>query len=353
MEGSISSSPEDGIVMIYFGSPESFIGLILIPMLIVFYVWVFKRKKKLLIRFGKIESVRKLISQVSYGAQYIKAILLIIIALLLVFVLARPQYGAIQRPIIQRGVDIMIAIDVSNSMLARDITPNRLARAKEQLRNLIHRVKGDRIGIIAFAGDAFIACPLTLDKGLAADILDSIDTKTVPIQGTAIGDAIRMAMRAYERSGQGHKVLILLTDGEDHEGAPLEAAKEAAKSGIIIYAIGIGSERGELIPLEGGKYKEDRSGHKVTSKLDFTILQKIALSTGGKAVKANPTGDLELDIIYSDISTLDKKLQQSRTYTLYEDRFQWILLPTLLLLILESLKSDRARVRRAFKESYK
>lgn len=338
--------------MIYFGSPESFIGLIIIPILIVFYIWVFARKKKLLMQFGKMESVRKLIRQVNYSSQYMKAALLIIIAMLLVFALSRPQYGAIQRPVIQRGVDIMIAIDTSNSMLARDIKPNRLARAKEQLKAMIRMVKGDRIGIMAFAGEAFVACPLTLDKGLAADILEAIDTKTVPIQGTAIAETIKSAVKSFEKTGESHKVLILLTDGEDHEGETLDAAKEAAKAGIIIYAIGIGSESGELIPLEDGTYKEDKDGHKVTSKLDFTLLQKVALTTGGKAVKANPRGDLELDIIYSDISTLDKKIQQSRTYSLFEDRFQWVLLPALLLLIFEALKSDRVRVKRQMEGHY-
>lgn len=342
----------EGTNLIYFGAVENLIWLVLIPALIFFYIWVFKKKKKLLMQFGKLQSVSKLLRQVSYSSQYWKAALTILAALFLVFALSRPQYGSIERPVVQRGVDIMIAIDTSSSMLARDMKPNRLSRAKEQLKNLIRRVKGDRIGIIAFAGQAFVACPLTLDKGLAADILDSIDTNTVPVQGTAIAETIKSAVKTFEKSGESHKVLVLLTDGEDHEGETLEAAKEAAKAGIIIYAIGIGSESGELIPLEDGKYKEDKFGHKVTTKLDFTLLQKVALTTGGKALKSNATGEIELDTIYESIGTLDKKIQQSRTYSLYEDRFQWMLLPALLLLIIEAFKSDRVRVRKTTEGRY-
>ncbi len=338
--------------MIYFGSPQSFIGLILIPVLILFFVWVFKRKKSLLLRFGKNESIKKLIRNVNYRAQYIKAGMIIFAVLLMVFTLSRPQYGSIERPVIQRGIDILIAIDTSVSMLARDIQPNRLTRAKDQLKSLIRYVKGDRIGILPFAGEAFVACPLTLDKGLASDILESIDTNTIPIQGTAIAGTIKKAVQSFEKTGENHKVLILLTDGEDHEGETMEAAKEAAKAGIIIYAIGIGSETGELIPMPDGTYKEDRGGHKVTTKLDFGLLQKVALTTGGAAIRANPKGDLELNKIYEDIGKLDKKIQQSRTYTLYEDRFQWVLLPALLLLILESLKSDRVKVRKTTEGHY-
>jgi len=314
-----------------------------IPLIVLFYVWVFGRKKRLLTRMGSWDLVRRLVESRSEFRQALKAGLLVLTIGLLLFSLSRPQYGSIERPIIRKGVDIYIAIDTSLSMLAEDIKPSRLSRAKEQLKGLIHRLRGDRVGIITFAGTAFIQCPLTLDYGLAQNTLDTIDQESVPVPGTAIGEAIRTAAASFERSAKGEKVLILLTDGEDHETDPLGAAKEAAKAGIRIYSIGIGSEKGEPIRLTDGSFKKDKEGHTVNSQMDLVLLQKIAQATNGKTIKANPTGSLELDAIYEDIGHLQKETLRSRTYTVYEERFQYFLLPVILLLILEMLMSDRKR----------
>ena len=327
----------------HFGNQTILYGLFGIPLIVLFYVWVFGRKKKLLTRMGSWDLVKRLIESKSETRQALKAGLIVLAIGLFLFSLSRPQYGSIERPITRRGVDIFIAIDTSLSMLAQDIKPSRLARAREQLKGLIHRLKGDRVGIITFAGTAFIQCPLTLDYGLAQNILDTIDVDTVPVLGTAIGEAIRTATGAFERSAKGEKVLILLTDGEDHETGPLEAAKEAAKAGIRIYSIGIGSEKGEPIHLPDGTFKKDKEGHTVNSQLDLVLLQKIAQATNGKTIKANPTGGLELDAIYDDIGRLQKQTLLSRTYTIYEERFQYFLLPVIFILILEMLMSDRKR----------
>lgn len=327
----------------HFGNQTVLYGLFGLPFIVLFYVWVFRRKKSLLSRMGAWELIQRLIASTSRAKQILKAALLAFGIGLLIFSLSRPQYGSIERPISRKGVDIFIAIDTSLSMMAEDIAPNRLTRAKEQLKGLIHRLKGDRVGIITFAGTAFIQCPLTLDYGLAQNILDTINIDSVPVQGTAIGEAIRNAARSFERSAKGEKVLVLLTDGEDHETDPEGAAKEAAREGIKIYSIGIGSEKGEPIRLSDGSYKRDKEGHTVNSRLDLVLLQKIAQLTNGKTIKANPTGGLELDAIYEDIGLLQKQTLRSQTYTIYEERFQYFLLPVILILILETLTNDRKR----------
>lgn len=329
-----------------FGNPNFLIALVLLPFLLGFFLLVFKRKWRLLQKFSNSRVLQKLIKSTSVKAQYLKIGLIMVAMALLIVAIARPQYGAIERPLVRKGVDIMIAIDTSLSMRAQDIKPSRLARAKEQLRGLLYRLRGDRVGIITFAGMAFVQCPLTLDYGIALDILDTIDTNSVPVRGTAIGEAIRKATDAFKHTEKGYRVLILLTDGEDQGSDPVGAAKDAAKEGIKIYCIGIGSTQGMPIPVEQGGFKEDKKGHKVNSRLDFTTLEKIALATGGKAVKANPHGELELDQVYGDIDKMQKKTEESRIHTIYEDRFQYVLLPAVILLILEGITSDRTRKRR-------
>jgi len=327
-----------------FGNQTILYGLFALPLVVIFYLFVFRRKKMLLLRLGSWELIRRLLPAVSRRRQILKAGMLILAVALLVFSLSRPQYGSIERPITRKGVDIFIAIDTSLSMLTQDIQPSRLARAEEQLNGLIHRLRGDRVGIITFAGTAFVQCPLTLDYALAQNILETIDADSVPIAGTAIGMAIRTATNAFERSAKGEKVLVLLTDGEDHETDPLGAAQEAAKAGVKIYSIGIGSEKGEPIRLPDGSFKKDSDGHVVNSRLDLVLLQKIAQATGGKTIKANPKGSLELDVLYADIGLIQKKTLRSQTYTIYEERFQYFLLPVILLLIMEMLTGDRKRV---------
>jgi len=327
----------------HFGNQNILYLLFGLPLVALFFLWVFRRKAMILKLLGSWDLVKRLIRTTSSTRQVIKAALLTFCVGLLIFSLSRPQYGSIERPIARKGVDIFIAIDTSLSMMASDIKPNRLARAKEQLKGLIHRLKGDRVGIITFAGTAFVQCPLTMDYGLSQNILDTIDHSSVPVQGTAIGTAIRVATRSFEKSARGERVLVLLTDGEDHETDPLEAAKEAANAGVRIYSIGIGSEKGEPIRLPDGSFKKDTEGHTVNSRLDLVLLQKIAQYTDGKTIKANPKGGLELDVLYADIGLIQKKTLRSRTYTIYEERFQYFLLPAILLLILEMLLGDRRR----------
>lgn len=308
----------------------------------LFFLWALARKKRLLERFGQSEIVCKLTRGVSRGRQNWKYALLLTAVAFLLFSLSRPQYGAIERPLRRRGVEVAIAIDCSRSMLSEDIKPNRLARARQQLRGLIQRLEGDNVGVIAFAGIPIIQCPMTSDYDMALNLLDSIDVDSVPVQGTAIGNAIRKSFQVFKTAGKGYKVLVLLTDGEDHEGDAVKAAEEAAKEGVVVYPIGIGSPKGAPIPLPEGGYKESDGG-KVNSRLDFDLLRQIAAATGGTAILANPTGDLELREVYKRIASLKEKDLHSTSMTIYSERFQYFLAVAILLLIAEMTLSDRKR----------
>jgi Ca-activated chloride channel family protein len=307
------------------------------------YLWVRRRKARLLARFASPEIAGKLTRGVSPARQHWKFALLTAALALVLFSLARPQYGAIERPLRRRGVEVLIAIDCSKSMLSQDMKPNRLERARAQLRDLIRRLEGDDVGVIAFAGIPIVQCPLTSDYDMAINLFDSIDADTVPVGGTAIGAAIGKAAETFRGTDYGHKVLVLLTDGEDHESDPLKAAQEAAKQGIRIYSIGIGSVEGAPIPLPEGGFKEAAEGGKVNSRLDFDTLSRIAAETGGKAIKANPSGELEVKEIARAIDALKGRDLHSTAMTIYAERFQYFLAPAILLLLAEMALGERKR----------
>ncbi len=331
-----------------FANPYSLYLFLLIPILISFYIFVFKQKKKSLALFGNPELIKNLMASTSKTKQIIKTILILTSFLFLILALAGPQIGTKLVQVKRKGLDIIIAIDTSLSMTAEDIKPNRLAKAKMELESLIDQLQGDRIGIIAFAGTAFVQCPLTLDYQAAKMFLNLINTDLIPQPGTSIGEAIKLAINSFSQKERKYKVLILLTDGEDHHSPPLKASDEAKKEGIKIYTIGFGSLKGELIPLydERGdiiSFKKNKKGAAVMSKLDEMTLRKIALNTGGKYYRAT-AGELEVEHLYKDISRLEKKELQSKFFSQYEDRFQYFLAVCLLLLFIELLLPARKKI---------
>lgn len=313
-----------------------------LPALAACFWWAFRRRRRLLERFAGAAVVDRLIDSVSRRKQIAKAVGLVAAVGLIVTALARPQWGSHRLPIRRKGVDVIVAVDTSRSMLARDVAPSRLDRAKFLLRSLVKRLRGDRVGVIAFAGAATVECPLTLDYDLALSVLDVIDADTIPVQGTAIGDTIRAAVKAFERTGRAERVLVLLTDGEDQGTDPVGAAEEAAKAGVTIYAIGIGSRQGNPILIDG-KVKKDAQGDPVRTRLDAETLQRVALKTGGKYIEAQPGGDVELQEVYASINQLQKTVQESKLSTIYEERFVWFLLAAALILAWEMLQNDRVR----------
>jgi Ca-activated chloride channel family protein len=327
-----------------------YVLLILLPLLIVFYWFVFRMKRRAKERFGNLALIEKLSLSFSPKKRRRKVDLMLLGVFFLLFSLARPQLGTKLTLMKRKGVDIVIAMDVSFSMLAEDIKPNRLEKAKQEINGLISRMKGDRVGLVAFAGVPFIQCPLTLDYSAAKMFLDIIDINLIPQPGTAIGGAIRTSIQTFNQKERKYKVLILLTDGEDHDSDPLGAAEEASKEGIRIYTIGIGSVQGELIPIKDNRgqvtgFKKDKEGSVIVSKLDEVTLQKIALTTGGKYYHAT-SGEMELDKIYNEISKMEKKELEGKLLTQYEDRYQYFLLLSVVFLTIEFLLSER-RSRRA------
>ncbi len=327
----------------HWGSGVYLNFLLLVPILVVFFIFASSRKRKSLDIFGDRIVVEKLLSSKSVAKERTKKILIVIATSFLILSLARPQIGTRLTMARRRGVDVLIAIDTSISMKAQDIKPSRLEKAKLEVSSLIDKLKGDRVGILTFAGDSFVQCPLTLDYNAAKMFLSIVSPGMMPRPGTAIGDAIKRATTAFIKKERKHKILILLTDGEDHDTNPVEAAKEAKKEGIIIYTIGIGTEKGEPIPLSNKRgYKKDKHGSVVMSKLDSATLQKIALVTDGKYYHATPR-EFELDKIYDEINKMEKKELSSRLFTQYEDRFQYFLGIALLLLCIEFVIGDRKK----------
>jgi len=331
----------------HWGNPGYLNFLLLIPAAIVFFILAGIGKRKKVEKFGDSALMEKLSSSKSLVKERIRKALIVVVLSFLVIALAKPQIGGRLTMTKRYGVDIMVAIDTSSSMLAQDIKPSRIEKAKLEISSLIDKLKGDRVGILTFAGDSFMQCPLTLDYSAAKMFLNIIEPGMMPKPGTAIGDAIKVAAKGFTKKERKHKVLILITDGEDHNTNPEEAATEAKKEGVIIYAIGIGTSKGEPIPVmdSSGKisgYKKDKSGEVVMTKLDEEMLQKIALITDGKYYHAT-AGEFELDKIYSEIDRMDKKELSSRLFTQYEDRFQYFLGVAFILLCIEFITGDRKK----------
>jgi len=326
----------------YFASP--LIMSFLLPVLLILIAGLFissKIRRKKLDAFIDSSLKPVMIEKRLTSIRTFKDTCLVFAVLFLFVAFARPQWGKKESEVTSKGQDIIVAIDVSLSMLAEDMKPNRLEKAKFELKSFIESLKTDRIGIITFAGRAFLQCPLTLDYEAAKMYLDIIDPGSIPVPGTAIAEAINLAVKAFEETELKNRVLIIITDGEDHEGKVLEAAAEAKKQGVVIHVIGIGSTTGEPIPLRDGSgsligYKKDKSGSIVTTKLNDELLRKIALVGGGNYFSASTTQD-ELSRILYDISKMEKKTHSSLRLDRYQDRYGWFLVLGLVFLLLETI----------------
>lgn len=328
-----------------FGDPQAFWYVLAVPACVLFYLWAFRRKRRALNAFGNAALMAKLTSATSRARQAVKAGLVACALLFLVLALVQPQFGTRLELLHRRGVDVIVALDTSMSMLAEDIRPNRLRRALIEIEAFVDRLEGDRIGLVAFAGKSFVLCPLTLDYGAAKLFLDSVDTQIIPVQGTAIAEAIRTATRAFGASERKYKVLVLITDGEDHGGDPVAAAEAAAEAGVRIFCVGVGTPDGELIPVRGDgrvAFLKDRQGNYVKTRLDEAALVEIARITDGSYIRS-AGGAVGLEEVYSRISEMEKKELGSRKYTQYEHRFQWPLALAVACLAAEALLSDRRR----------
>ena len=334
-----------------FGNPEYFLLMGMIPVIALFFFIVYRRKAAALARFAAAPLIRKLSSSSGPARYILKCTFFCLFLFFVTFALVRPKFGVKMEMIERKGVDIMIALDISHSMLAQDITPNRLERAKFEIRRFINLLRGDRVGLIIFAGESFVQCPLTLDHAAAQTMLQSVSADWVQLQGTALAEVIRQAARALGGQNRKHRVLIILSDGEDHEGNMGEAARAAAREGVIIYTVGIGSSSGVPIPMNQGRgnvvYKKDNAGNLVMTRLNSVILERIAIETNGKYFHAGT--NLDLTRIYNEISKMEQtEFGMSKTIV-YEEQYQIFLLIAILFILIEFLISERARRREAWK----
>jgi Ca-activated chloride channel family protein len=335
--------------MFRFGYESVLSGYVLVPLLGVFFWYVWRLRRRAVERFGDVELIRKLSESTNARGQAAKMALMLVAVTVLVTALARPQFGTRVETVTREGQDIVVALDVSASMLAEDITPNRLEKAKNAIRQLIENLDGDRIALVAFAGEAFVQSPLTADYAPATMFLNAMEPDLIPVQGTNLGEALRVSLDAFEAGQEQHRVLIVITDGEDHEGAIDQAVENAAEQGIRVYAVGVGSPDGVPIPDVDDRgrrvgYKRDENGDVVTTSLDEATLERIASATGGRYYRATAR-ESELEGLADEIAGMAGRQFEARQTTQFEEQYQIFLGLGLALLLIELLIPERRRVR--------
>lgn len=317
--------------------------LALLPLILLLVIAIWKQKKSLK-KFGESNLVRNSLVDIAKNKPVVKFIFRSIALIFLILGIANLQLGSKLEKVKRSGIDLMIAIDVSKSMLAEDIKPSRMESAKQFVSRLIDRMQNDRIGLIIFAGNAYLQMPLTIDYASAKMFLKTINTNMVPTQGTAIGEAIRLARESFDASQNKHKALIVISDGEDHEEGTLDLAKEFNEEGGKIYTIGIGSAKGAPIPIYRGStqvdFKRDQEKNVVLSKLNEVMLQQLAVAADGKYIRLTGSPN-ELDYLAKELASIEKKDFEERVFTDYDDKFQYFLAIALLFLVIEQLISYR------------
>lgn len=328
-----------------FAEPMFLWGLLTLPLFALLFVYAYHRRKKLAARFVSLSMLPKLSTSVSPWRRLAKVLLLLLAIAFLFVALARPQWGRKMEHIERRGLDLVLLQDISLSMLAEDIKPNRLTRSRHEISAFLESLSGDRVGLVAFSGEAQVMVPLTLDYGTVQMMLRELNPGW-PMPGTNLENAIRKGMSLYRNAGTGgqYSVMILMSDGEELEAAAVNAAKEAAEMGIRIYTIGIGSREGVPIPVPSRNgevaYKKDVQGNIVTTRLEDGTLQEIASVTGGLYFYASP-GEFQLQKVLTEIASLEKKEQASDRMENYQDRYQIFLGLAALLFLIEALVSER------------
>jgi Ca-activated chloride channel family protein len=330
-----------------FAHEHYYYGFWLVAGIIILLVWSNRMKRRRLRVFAQQKLLDEITRNVNVKGQIVAQGVLVLVLTFGILALMRPQWGFHWQEVKRRGLDILIAIDTSKSMLASDVKPNRLERSKLAIKDLIKKLQGDRVGLIAFSGTAFLQCPLTIDYGGFLLALNDITVSTIPRGGTSISRAIETALESFKGGQKQFKVLVIITDGENHEGDPLQLAERARREGIKIFCIGIGTREGELIQVTGpgGKktFMKDSGGTVIKTRLNEDLLQRIAFTTGGMYVRSSGS-EFGLDLIYDErLSKMEKREIKSQMSKLYYERFQIPLALCLVLLLLEPLIGDRKR----------
>lgn len=330
--------------IIRFENPEWIHLFWMIPVLVFVFSmsrYLYRRAMK---RFGKEETVKKMIDLQSFSRPYVKFLFILLAFTLLAFAVMNPQVGSRMEEARMEGVDIVIALDVSRSMLAEDVRPNRLERARMAVSRLLEQLGQDRVAIVVFAGTAHTQVPMTTDHHAARMVLRNLSTESVPVQGTAIGSALARASLAFVDEERSHKTIILISDGESHEDDPVGYARMAAERGITIHTVGVGSREGAPIPVYENEqmtgHLRDADGRVVVSKYDEDTIREIAVVTGG--IFQHGSGpDLGLDLILEEIREMEKEAYETSIFADYESRFHYLAALALILLILETVILDR------------
>ena len=333
--------------MLYFANPAYLWLLLLVPLIPVAYAIAMALRRRRVRAFGDEELVEALMPSRSAARGWWKTVLFTLAFAFFVIGLSRPLIGAKLAERETKGAEIMICLDVSNSMLAQDYTPDRLSRAKLAISKLVDKLKDDRIGLVVFAGTSFVQLPITTDYVSAKMFLNTIDTRSVPVQGTAIGEAMLTAARSFSAQSERSRAIIVITDGENHEDDPVEAARQIAETGIRIYTIGVGSQRGQPIP-EGGSLMKDRNGEIVVSRLDEDTLREIAKAGKGTYVHAGKD-EFGLEPIVEEINKFEDERFNSVVFEEYDEQYMYFLGIALFLLVIEMLIGDRRSKRSLFK----
>ena len=327
-----------------FGSPLYLYALLALPALMAFVWWAFARRAALVQRIGDPALIERLSMTVNRGMRRRRLVLWFLGIALIIIALARPQWGSDVQIVEHRGVQVMVALDISLSMLAQDLKPTRLDRAKLEISDMMSRLTGDEVGIVLFSGASFIQFPLTFDYATARTYLRNASPDAITRQGTVIAKAIETAMTGFNEERVSQKIIVIMTDGENHEGDPIAAAQQAAEDGAVVYTVGFGSPEGEPIPVYDAQgnvtsYREDDQGRVVISRLDETTLQQVARAGGGKYFRAVERGAIA-GLVDEIQSFQDESLQSEFNRTKIE-RFQIFLLAGVLSLVLAEMMTDR------------
>ena len=322
--------------MFRFADIEMLWWLITIPIFVIGYIIITKRKQRQLLEFGDPELMAQLMPDASKSRPIVKFALLIVALTLLIVAAARPQYGQQEKTVKRQGIEVMVALDISNSMLAEDVAPNRLDRAKQMLSKMIDNMVDDKVGLVVFAGEAFTQLPITCDYVSAKMFLHTISPKLIPTQGTAIGAALQTAIRSFgSQESDAGRAIILITDGENHEDDAIAAAKQAQELGIQVFVIGIGKPEGSPIPVPGtNDYIKDRSGQVVVSRLNEEMCQEIAQAGKGAYVRCDNT-NTAMRALQQELDRIATTDLETTVYADYNEQYQSFVLIALLLLVID------------------
>ena len=327
--------------MFRFGEPLYLYLLIILPVLAVFYFYSNYRRRKRLRQYGDLQLLKELMPEVSKYRPDVKFWLTLSALAMIIFMMARPQFGSKMETVKRQGIETVVALDISNSMLAEDVTPSRLEKSKKLISRLVEKFNNDKVAMIVFAGEAFTQLPITSDYISAKMFLESISPSLIATQGTDVAGAIDLAMKSFTPNEGVGRAIVLITDGENHEGGAIEAAQAAVEKGVRVFVLGIGSPEGSPIPVEGSnEFRRDKDGNVIVTRLNEQMCQEIAKAGGGIYVRVDNTNNAE-KALNAEINKLAKADVETQVYTEFDEQFQVLAWLALLLLAVELMILNR------------